>query len=273
MTLNYICPICQTNLSTTDTGLVCSNNHSFDRAKEGYFHLLPVQFKKSKMPGDSQEMVIARREFLATGHYSFLQQAIVTKLLNFEKQSCVLDLGCGEGFYTGEIANALNNSTVYGLDISKSAIKYAAKRYEKCNFSVASCVNSPFNDDVADIIVSVFAPVFSDEMQRLLKADGDLLIVSPGPNHLTELKNIIYSDVRAHKATELDEPWQLVSHQNITQQANIKLADLKNLVLMTPFAWKFRPEHWQALEQTEHHVITLDFYLSHFKKQNSDTLN
>lgn len=268
MTLLYTCPLCQSPLSDSPSGLVCVNNHSYDRAKEGYFHLLPVQFKKSKMPGDSQEMVQARREFLATGHYQFLQQAIVAKLTSFAERTCILDLGCGEGFYTGEIAASLPTSAVYGLDISKSAVRYAAKRYPECHFSVASCVNSPFDDEVADIIVSVFAPVFSDEKLRLLKTGGDLLVVSPGPNHLTELKQIIYQDVKAHNAVELPEPWQLVSHDNICVTSSIKLADLKNLILMTPFAWKFRPEHWQLLEKANDYEVTLDFYLSHFKKAN-----
>ena len=62
------CPLCGEPL-TGDTALKCGRNHSFDRAKEGYWHLLPVQSMRTKAPGDSKEMVAARRAFLNAGYY------------------------------------------------------------------------------------------------------------------------------------------------------------------------------------------------------------
>ena len=58
------CPLCGAPLAG-DVTLKCPSGHCFDRAKEGYWHLLPVQNTRTKAPGDSKEMVAARRAFLS----------------------------------------------------------------------------------------------------------------------------------------------------------------------------------------------------------------
>ncbi|MGB0987591.1 MAG: putative RNA methyltransferase, partial [Pseudoalteromonas spongiae] len=83
----YFCPMCQTPLADDTHRLICANNHSFDKAKEGYINLLPVQNKKSKDPGDNKEMVMARRAFLARGHYNFLRDAICQQIEALENNS------------------------------------------------------------------------------------------------------------------------------------------------------------------------------------------
>ncbi len=81
---------------------ICPQRHQFDMAKEGYVNLLPVQHKRSRDPGDSAEMMQARRAFLDAGHYQPLRDAIVAQLREWldEKATAVLDIGCGEGYYT-----------------------------------------------------------------------------------------------------------------------------------------------------------------------------
>ncbi|WP_028835844.1 MULTISPECIES: 23S rRNA (guanine(745)-N(1))-methyltransferase [unclassified Pseudoalteromonas] len=264
MSLHYHCPICKLPLALNEKTLRCDNNHSFDFAKEGYVNLLPVQNKNSKQPGDSLEMVQARRSFLEQSHYAFLQTALanLVKPLN---ANIVIDLGCGEGFYTHAIANN-TQATVYGVDISKSAVKYAAKRYKQCQFSVASISHAPFNDHLADVLISVFAPLFDDELSRLVKEDGCLVVASPGPMHLKELKKYIYNTVNEHTEVATPTGFKQSSQQLITEQVSLTFSDVRNLIMMTPFAWKFRPEHWQALEQKQHHKVTLSFYISQFVK-------
>ncbi|MFP5340714.1 MAG: putative RNA methyltransferase, partial [Gammaproteobacteria bacterium] len=71
-----ICPICQAPLSALDNGVVCAANHRFDRARQGYLNLLPVQHKNSRDPGDNQAMVEARRRFLDGGHYAPLARRL-----------------------------------------------------------------------------------------------------------------------------------------------------------------------------------------------------
>ncbi|NMM39400.1 23S rRNA (guanine(745)-N(1))-methyltransferase [Pseudoalteromonas arctica] len=264
MSLDYQCPLCQQSLELHAKVLKCINNHSFDTAKEGYVNLLPVQQKNSKQPGDNLDMVQARRAFLTTGHYQFLQQAVAQRVALQAPQQ-VIDLGCGEGFYTHAIANACT-AHVYGVDISKSAVKYAAKRYSNCHFSVASISQAPFNDGSADVLVSIFSPLFDTELARLAKANATLVVASPGPWHLKELKHYIYRDVNAHTAIAAPVGFELIEQTLLEQQVSLPFKDVKNLITMTPFAWKFRPEHWQQLEQQGEQVVTLSFYVSQFKR-------
>ena len=264
MSLAYQCPLCKHTLYSGINTLTCTNNHSFDYAKEGYINLLPVQQKNSKQPGDNLDMVQARRAFLNTGHYRFLQQSVAELVASFCPEN-VIDLGCGEGFYTQAIAS-LTNANVYGLDISKSAIKYAAKRYKTCNFSVASISQAPFADNEANVLVSIFAPLFEQELNRLLTQHGSLIVASPGPWHLKELKQYIYKEVNDHSPIDVPAHFELVTQDLIEQKVLLNFTDVKNLITMTPFAWKFRPEHWQLLEQQGEHTVTLSFYVSHFKK-------
>ncbi|ATC98499.1 23S rRNA (guanine(745)-N(1))-methyltransferase [Pseudoalteromonas spongiae] len=265
----YFCPMCQTPLADDTHRLICANNHSFDKAKEGYINLLPVQNKKSKDPGDNKEMVMARRAFLARGHYNFLRDAICQQIEALENNSTLLDVGCGEGFYTHKFDECENVATTYGLDISKPAVKYAAKRFKNCHFSVASSSNAPFNDAAFDIVTSVFSPLFSDELNRLVNDNGALIVASPGDNHLTELKSIIYNEVRPHQPVEAPTGFSLQSHTLHTEVVSLELDALTELIKMTPFAWKFRPEHWHSLSEKTPFTVTLSFYVSVFNKGNA----
>ncbi|NOU48960.1 23S rRNA (guanine(745)-N(1))-methyltransferase [Pseudoalteromonas sp. JBTF-M23] len=268
MTLLYQCPLCSAALSQHKQSLCCENRHQFDFAKEGYVNLLPVQNKKSKQPGDNLQMVQARRAFFATDHYVFLQQAIVNLIKGYQP-NMVIDLGCGEGFYTQAVANALANQTesqVYGVDISKSAIKYAAKRYKNVNFSVASIKQAPFPSGTADVLLSVFAPVFANELHRLCAASGTVLIVSPGPKHLFELKQFIYDEVQLHEPIETPKGFVLTNHTLVEEKQKIESQVIEHLIQMTPFAWKFKDTHYQMLNQHASQDVTLSFYLSEFKR-------
>ena len=125
------CPVCQQTLQQQDNNLRCSAGHSFDRAKQGYWNLLLSHKKKSKDPGDNAEMVQARRDFLDQGHYRQLSDQINQLVLNSlpETPSRILDMGCGEGFYTAALEQALSDAgredALIGLDISKHAVKSA----------------------------------------------------------------------------------------------------------------------------------------------------
>ncbi|KAF7786303.1 23S rRNA (guanine745-N1)-methyltransferase [Pseudoalteromonas rubra] len=266
MMLHYRCPICSAPLTEQDKTLRCEHNHQFDVAKEGYVNLLPVQFKKSRQPGDNLDMVQARRNFFATEHYQFLQTHLAHTIATLANES-VIDLGCGEGFYTQAIANTLPaTSQVFGVDISKPAIRYAAKRYPQVRFSVASIKDTPFVEHQADVLLSVFAPVFADEMARLLKPEGQLLVVSPGPKHLYELKTHIYDKVRLHDAPDCPKGFTEVAQEHLEQTHKVATDVIKHLIKMTPFAWKFKESHYQALDQASHHEVTFSFLITRYQK-------
>jgi 23S rRNA (guanine745-N1)-methyltransferase len=107
--MSYSCPLCHAPLERRDNSFICPQRHQFDLAKEGYVNLLPVQFKRSRDPGDSAEMMQARRAFLDAGHYQPLRDAICAYLHTFAPTD-LLDIGCGEGYYTHAFAAIASRS-------------------------------------------------------------------------------------------------------------------------------------------------------------------
>ena len=115
-------------------------------------------------------------------------------------------------------------------------------------------------------MLSVFAPLFEQELARLAAPNATLVVASPGPWHLKELKEYIYADVTKH--SEIDTPSGFIKADQklITEQVTLNFSDIKNLIMMTPFAWIFRPEHWQTLEEKDAQSVTLSFYITEFSK-------
>ncbi|MGZ9898088.1 23S rRNA (guanine(745)-N(1))-methyltransferase [Shewanella gaetbuli] len=255
--MSYICPICQQPLEKQQSkSWSCVNNHQFDAAKEGYVNLLPVQKKKSKDPGDNKEMMLARREFLNKGYYQKLSDK-VNELANQYQQnvSNILDIGCGEGYYSHRLFEQINQPEkpchLWGLDISKTAIKYAAKRYPHMQFCVASVFEMPFADNSFDLAIRIYAPSKVEELQRVIKSGGILITVSPGPKHHFAIKQKIYQHPRLHP----DEPSELAGFEYIAQHKLEYLLELKDkndiehLLNMTPYAWKLSATQKQLMAE------------------------
>ncbi|GAC1375042.1 MAG: hypothetical protein NVS3B3_13520 [Aquirhabdus sp.] len=153
-----ICPLCHEALleslpqdGTQHSNQVwrCVGNHSFDVAREGYLNLHLVQHKKSKDPGDNPEMVKARRAFLHADYYQPLRDAVVELLYSLHATS-LLDIGCGEGYYTSSFRQIIDD--VIGLDIAKPAIQLAAKRFKDITWLVGSGAMLPLASASVDIV-------------------------------------------------------------------------------------------------------------------------
>lgn len=193
--MSFTCPLCHQPLTQINNSVICPQRHQFDVAKEGYINLLPVQHKRSRDPGDSAEMMQARRAFLDAGHYQPLRDAVINLLRERLDQSAtaILDIGCGEGYYTHAFAEALPGVTTFGLDVAKTAIKAAAKRYSQVKFCVASSHRLPFADASMDAVIRIYAPCKAQELARVVKPGGWVVTATPGPHHLMELKGLIYT--------------------------------------------------------------------------------
>lgn len=271
----FVCPLCQTHFSQNNNTQICENNHHFDIAKEGYLNLLPVNAKNSKNPGDNKEMMMARRHFLDSGGYKPLAEklsVLVTQLLVNKDKATLLDLGCGEGYYTHLLATNLSESTtITALDISKVAIRYAAKRYKSINFCVASAYDVPLESDSLDALIRIYAPSLDSELQRLIKQDGYLITVTPAPRHLFELREKIYDKVNAHLSeNEAPAGFTKVEQINLNYPLNINDAQtLKDLIQMTPFAWKFNEEKMQSLLAEKEWKIECDFNIEVYRRRES----
>lgn len=266
-TAQYRCPLCQQAIVLQDNSFRCANNHTFDKAKQGYVNLLPVQFKHSKEPGDNKEMVQARRAFLDKGYYQPLVDNMLALYHKYsDKASSVFDAGCGEGFYTHQHKTAENS--VYGVDIAKETIKIAAKRYQDCFFSVATLSDLPFENEHFGWLYSVYAPILEKEFTRILKDKGYLLTVTPAENHLFELKSLIYRQANKHDVSkQVIEHLTLVDEQRLTYPMSFSNSDdVLNLLAMTPFAFKASDEIITQLKQSKQFNCQADFILRLYQK-------
>ena len=260
----FSCPLCHAPLHRADKFFVCPQRHQFDIAKEGYVNLLPVQHKRSRDPGDSAEMMQARRAFLDAGHYQPLRDAIGNFLeARLPDQSCtVLDIGCGEGYYTQAFAEIAcqHGARMVGLDVSKSAIRAAARRYPQVMFCVASSHRLPFEDSSIDGLIRIYAPCKAEELARVMKSQGIVITASPGPRHLMELKGIIYDEVQLHpeNSGEIDG-FNVVSQQTLAYEMRLTGPEAVALLQMTPFAWRAKPQVWEKLAAMETFCCQADF--------------
>jgi 23S rRNA (guanine745-N1)-methyltransferase len=243
-------------------------------AKEGYVNLMPVQHKRSKDPGDNKEMMQARRAFLEHDHYHPLRDVVADKLMEFAEQplQAVVDIGCGEGYYTQEFARRAKETheqcQMYGLDISKAAIKFAAKRYPNVEFSVASSHRLPFFDNTLDSIIRIYAPCKHSELLRCLKEGGTMITVTPASHHLYELRELIYQDVNLHDEKSEDIPGlTLISEQNLTYPMHLTGKQSLELLQMTPFAWKADEGIKVELAKRHEFECRADFMIRVYKKQ------
>ncbi|MEE1674895.1 methyltransferase domain-containing protein [Agarivorans aestuarii] len=262
-----ICPICQHSLSLQDKQWSCDNGHCFDQAKECYTNLLAVQHKHSKQPGDSKAMLQARQNFLNQGHFEFLANAINQVISQYSVQS-IVDLGCGEGYYTQAIQRQQSNANpVIGIDIAKDGIRMAAKRCKQAQFFVASNHRLPIADNSIDFTVRVFAPSDNQELLRISKAKSYLLKVVPGAMHLSKLRTLLYKDLQAHsEQAEVMDGWHLLEQQKIAQTSRLNRADMNALCMMTPFAWKKNKELEQHLELSDKFEMDFEFVLQLYQR-------
>lgn len=254
----YRCPLCQHPLEQDGQQWRCDLGHSFDIAKQGYVNLLPVQNKRSKSPGDNADMMRARRDFLNAGFYQplsdQLNQLFMDHLGTIPTPQ-ILDLGCGEGYYSARLQAALSQQTasqVWGLDISKDAIRYAAKRDKHIQFCVASAYDLPFPGQSFDGLMRIYAPSLASEIFRVTRPGGWLITVQPAANHLIQLKQAIYSQPLAHDETpESVQGFALINQHKLSYEMTLDTeTDRLNLLNMTPFGWKLNHEQKQNLSQS-----------------------
>ena len=260
----FRCPICAGALHPEGAALRCGSGHAFDVAREGYVNLLPSHHRRSARAGDSAEMVAARRAFLAAGHYEPLEQALGAFSTDLGGGAgAVLDVGCGEGTLTA----ALAGERVHGVDISRPAIRTARRSFPDRVFAVASGKRLPFGDGAFDLLCVAMAPLFDDAL-RVLGAEGRLLRVSPGADHLVGLKEHVYARARPHDRAPLAlAGLRHVREVRVRFTCTLDAEDRARLVAMTPMrhrAPQARLAH--AIEAGPEEVVA-DFVLDAFARE------
>ena len=266
------CPLCQAPLSRLDNSVVCPAGHRFDRARQGYLNLLPVQHKNSRDPGDNQAMVEARRHFLDAGHYAPVAGRLAQ--LAVERQPGTwLDIGCGEGYYTAQLAQALPDAQGYALDISREAVKRACRRAPDVTWMVASMARVPLADASCQFIASVFSPLDWAEASRVLSPGGGLMRVGPTSGHLMELREVLYDHVRPYaddKHLALVPQGMYHAHGEVLE-FRLSLAEPQAraaLLAMTPHGWRASAERRaRVIEQPEPFEVTVSMRFDYFVRQ------
>lgn len=261
----FICPVCRGILSNTGDSYVCCNNHSFDIAKSGYVNLLLSKHIGKTVHGDNKLMVAARRDFLDKGYYSKLREMVCKTVKSHYHGGLLLDSGCGEGYYTEAISDIIESSNIagniIGLDISKIAVDFAAKRCKKARFAAASCFHMPIADSSCSMIVTMFAPYSGSEFQRVLHKNGTLLMVIPSTDHLWDMKQKIYDIPYKNKVKSYElEGFELVENKRLTYNICLeKQADIWSLFTMTPYFYRTGKEQQERLAALDKLETTVDF--------------
>lgn len=263
-----ICPLCRLTLEQGPKVWRCEKGHSFDVAREGYINLLPVQHKNSRDPGDDPQMVMARREFLQAGHYQPLRDAVLALLAPLQARS-LLDIGCGEGWYTGALTAVA--AEVIGLDIARPAIRLAAKRFPGITWIVGSGALLPLAEASVDLVCNIFTQLHVAEMHRVLQPEGHLLVVTPAADHLRSVREQLFEEVRAYDPgkflVSLEGRFELRSRQELRFPLSLAQPALGQLLQMTPYAWKARPERRAALEASAGQQTEAAFSLMLFQRR------
>lgn len=252
-----LCPNCGKPLKRFSNTAVCENRHSFDYARQGYLNLLISQ---AGAHGDNKDMVKARTAFLDTGAYSFLKDAIAEEVKE-ANVDVLADLGCGEGYYTSALA-ALEK---YGFDLSKDALKHASHDHQT-QYVTASIFHLPMPDGCVDFALTCFAPFAREEVERILKKGGKFLFVTPGPDHLFELKELLYEHPYQNITEDLETALVKEKEYTISQTFDCGHDALVNLFQMTPYAYRTGKGGKEKLDQQASMKLTAQFVIRIYRK-------
>ena len=249
--MELICPICAQSLGREEKRCVCPHGHSFDIARQGYVNLLTVQQKHSLSPGDTREQVLSRRAFLEAGFYAPISDALNRAALEHGAKGEILDVGCGEGYYSVRLAQAMN-APLTGLDISKEAVRCAAAKYKAHTWLCATASHIPAADVSVGTLTSLFALTLPEEFRRVLRREGLFFQVLAAPDHLMGLKSILYDELtHKEKNTVPTLPgFQLIESRPIRFSFSLEGEQIHSLFAMTPHLFRIGKAGAQRLADT-----------------------
>ena len=235
----FACPICQENLTLVESSLKCEHRHSFDLAKFGYVNLAP-QIKQSA--NYDKENFQNRQQILEAGFYQAILETISDLLAMNPSSKTVLDIGCGEGFYSRKLQESHSDKTFYAFDISKDSVQIAAKSEPNwaVNWFVGDLARLPIKDVSMDILLDIFSPANYGEFHRVLSKDGILIKVIPTKNHLKEIRQMVQDQLTKRDYSNLDIKEHFQEHFNIQSSQTASLTkpitaeQRQALLAMTP---------------------------------------
>ena len=264
--MKFICPKCASPLTVCDGGAAkCKNNHSYDRARAGYYNLLLGN--ASGTHGDNREMLDARRAFLDTGAYRPLADAVAALCVKHASRGSILDVGCGEGYYTDIIERA-SGAEISAFDISREAVKLAHRRNPRLSLAVASAYKVPAADESFDLVLNMFSPLATDEILRVLRRDGIFVMAIPGEEHLFGLKAATYNTPYKNEVRPKElAGFELISDERVRYEMHLTSGeDIRALFMMTPYAYRTGREERERVLSLSELYTEADFYVLAYRK-------
>lgn len=275
------CPVCAGSLLEQEKSYVCSNKHTFDKAKQGYVNLSLSNQKKTLEPADYKETLKERLTFLKKDYFQTIVQALNkavaqhTQDRNTESLQ-IADLACDVGYYLSCLKNHLDLTSplfnYWGIDNSKEAIHGACLNDKEMIWAISGPKKLPFNSHSIDILLSIFSSLNQDEAKRVLSPNGLIFAVTPARHHLQELRRLIFDEVKELDAEKVLEKsngiFELIS--SIPVQSTIELQssqDIENLLKMTPFYSRSSAVKKMCLRSLETLTVTIDVTIWIFKQK------
>ena len=266
-----VCPVCGEKLGLSGKSYLCPKRHCFDCARSGYVNLLQ---SGGGVHGDNKLMVQARRTFLDNGYYSPLAETLCRTVAKFAKNGdTLLDAGCGEGYYTSLVRATFDRSEIavnmVGIDISKTAVDFAAKREKNVIFAAASIFSMPVGNSSCDVLMTLFAPYCGEEFLRVLKPGGVMVMVIPSENHLWELKSAIYDHPYKNEVKPYElEGFSFLSSERVSFEMHLDdPEDIRSLFSMTPYYYKTGKIEQSRLEMLKSLTTQADFEVLSYRKK------
>jgi 23S rRNA (guanine745-N1)-methyltransferase len=231
------CPVCAEPLAAGRERTVrCARGHAFDLARQGYASLVNGRTPHS---GDTAEMVESRASFLAAGHYAFIADALAGAI---GTAGFLVDAGVGTGYYLAAALDAHAGTTGLGLDVSKPALRRAARAHPRAAAALADLWQPlPIADGTAHAVLNVFAPRNAAEYHRILHPDGVLLVVTPATAHLRELIDTygllqVDPDKADRVTATLQDHFKQTETTTHVRSLRLTKAEARTLIAMTPSA-------------------------------------
>lgn len=273
-----ICPICRGALIRQGSSLRCAAGHSYDIARSGYVNLLPPGRKANAKSGDPDDMVRARREFLSGGYYDSYVRRVANIARGALGSPCdvMIDAACGEGHHSLILGEEIEPELLIGLDASKKAADTAAKSAKRLeiptefSFAAGNIFSMPISDSSCDLITVLFAPIPDRDAHRVLRSGGILCTACSGSDHLIELRQMIYDEVRVKESvlTEFDG-FRTEAKENIKYTVDLDGDVLRALFAMTPFCHRASVSAKEKIASSDGAKVTISVDCTIYRKENS----
>jgi 23S rRNA (guanine745-N1)-methyltransferase len=280
----FACPVCGAPLSEVDRAFRCTNEHTFDVAREGYVNLLLPQQRRSKDPGYSKQMIASRRAFFESGHYERLADDIAELIVSYasdRSERVIADAGCGEGYYLRRLRRLLtardleSRTPLCGIDVSKHAVRVAARLDPDGLYAVASTYRMPLLESRVDVLLSQFSPVSAPDFQRVVRPGGVVLIGGPGELHLFSLKGRLYDEPALHEPEEplADDPaFEPIGVHRIRYDVALRgPGQVASLLAMTPFYWSVNQDTQESLARLDALDVEVDVVVHAYRRVGDDS--